>query len=241
MAEANDIVRCPCGSQVDLPHSQEHKAAWIQCDSCDNWQHSICVGIPEDKAVQPKHYFCEQCKPQHHKRFNVNPSSDNRLAIAEERQEMHKMMLQQQTRKDKDASYKTRATWLIDEIMAIVDGHPEALDAAWAHLSGMSDPSDLPWIFDEGDMTELSAGEKLWMTSDFEENVRLSIRTVLDNATVSALEGFRVRLVKVRFSEHEVVTAELWSLSRWLDPVFMKKMESLGQVKVDLVRRYFNM
>lgn len=35
----------------------------IQCETCLVWQHSVCVGIREDKAVPP-HYFCEICLPR---------------------------------------------------------------------------------------------------------------------------------------------------------------------------------
>lgn len=91
--------------------------------------------------------------------------------------------------------------------MAIVDGQPETLDVHWH------------------DLTDLPA--ELWMENDFYRNIVLSIRIVLNNAAVPALEGFRVRLVKVRFSEAKVVATELWRLKAWLNPQFMAKMESV--------------
>ena len=39
----------------------------VICDSCSAWQHNICMGISENAADLPEHYFCEQCKPEDHK------------------------------------------------------------------------------------------------------------------------------------------------------------------------------
>jgi len=55
----NSTIRCPCGDNSD-------KGMMIQCETCLVWQHSICVGIREDKAV-PSHYFCEICLPRNFK------------------------------------------------------------------------------------------------------------------------------------------------------------------------------
>lgn len=52
----NSVIRCPCEDNVD-------KGMMIQCETCLVWQHSVCVGIREDKSV-PAHYFCEICLPR---------------------------------------------------------------------------------------------------------------------------------------------------------------------------------
>lgn len=36
----------------------------IQCEGCDAWQHTQCMGIPKKKI--PKQYFCEICRPENH-------------------------------------------------------------------------------------------------------------------------------------------------------------------------------
>lgn len=37
----------------------------IQCEDCGIWQHGECVNIP-NKALSPKHYYCEACRPNMH-------------------------------------------------------------------------------------------------------------------------------------------------------------------------------
>lgn len=88
MADTDQPLRCPCGSDEELPLSQEGKRAWVQCESCIAWQHPICVGLLDDENHMPEHYYCEECKPEHHKRFQIGSDSDNRADIAKERQEM---------------------------------------------------------------------------------------------------------------------------------------------------------
>jgi len=214
-----DLFRCPCGSDQDLPQSQDNKNAWIQCDGCTAWQHNICVGNLEEAMSDD--YFCENCKPEHHKRFRLGAGSDNRAAIAKERQEMCAL---QRTREEETMKKKTQ--WLVDEVMAIVEEHPGVLD-------------------------EFGTGT--------EDEARLSIRIVLFNASVSALERFRVRVASVRFGEKEAVAAELKGLRAWLSPAFMRKMKNveetewleesfgvegldgMGQAHVRAVRKFFNM
>ena len=58
----NSTIRCPCGDNTDKG------GLMIQCETCLVWQHSICLGIREDKAVPP-HYFCEICLPRNFKCF----------------------------------------------------------------------------------------------------------------------------------------------------------------------------
>lgn len=52
----DSVIRCPCGSD-------SNRGMMIQCETCLVWQHSLCVGIREQKAV-PKNYYCELCSPR---------------------------------------------------------------------------------------------------------------------------------------------------------------------------------
>lgn len=235
-------IRCPCGSKEALPHArklQEGQQDWVACDDCDVWQHSICVGLLEDfEKNMPEKYFCEECKPELHKRFHFGAGSDDRYAVTSERREMHAIP------HTRDIHRKTK--WLVTEIDAIAESHPQAVTIEWAKLNGMH--SDFQAERKARKTSELPP--EPWSIEGFEKTVRLSIRIVLWNASVSAVEQFRTRLIKVRFEEAEAVAAELWNLRSWLDVQFMKKMEAesfeaenleLGKANVDVVRKYFNM
>lgn len=37
----------------------------VQCDKCEVWQHCRCMGLEQPDI--PDQYYCEQCKPEHHK------------------------------------------------------------------------------------------------------------------------------------------------------------------------------
>ena len=39
---------------------------FIQCDSCQVWQHGGCVGLT-DESMSPDYYYCEQCRPDFHR------------------------------------------------------------------------------------------------------------------------------------------------------------------------------
>lgn len=52
----NSTIRCPCENNTD-------HGLMIQCETCLVWQHSLCVGIREDRSVPP-HYYCELCLPR---------------------------------------------------------------------------------------------------------------------------------------------------------------------------------
>lgn len=41
---------------------------FIQCDSCQVWQHGGCVGLM-DESMSPDEYFCEACKPEYHRSY----------------------------------------------------------------------------------------------------------------------------------------------------------------------------
>ena len=127
-------IRCPCGSKEALPHAQklqEGQQDWVACDICNVWQHSICVGLLEDlEKNMPEKYFCEECKPELHKRFHFGAGSDNRYAVASERREMHAIP------HTRDEIHR-KAKWLVTEINAIAESHPQAVTVEWAKLNGM--------------------------------------------------------------------------------------------------------
>lgn len=39
----------------------------VCCNICSAWQHNDCMGLSEDEDELPERYFCENCKPEHHK------------------------------------------------------------------------------------------------------------------------------------------------------------------------------
>ena len=36
---------------------------WVQCDTCENWYHLVCVGISAHEANSADEYVCPYCKP----------------------------------------------------------------------------------------------------------------------------------------------------------------------------------
>lgn len=243
MSDSNDgPVRCPCGSNDELLQSQTETGyeAWIGCETCLAWQHSICVGCEEEVSTRPEKYYCEECKPEHHRRFHFGSGPDNRYEIAKERQEMAAM----QRPRNEDKMYK-KTKWLVTEIDAIAQGHPQAVTVEWAKLNGMHGAYQAAVARVPSKRKADGLPPAPWSEEDFDHMVRLSIRIVLWNASVSSVERFRARLIKVRFEEAEAVAAELWRLKAWLNAEFMRKMETesveLGRVNVDAVRKYFNM
>lgn len=58
---ADDIIRCVCGAKEE---DEDDSRMMIQCEGCDAWQHTQCMGIPKKKI--PKQYFCEVCRPENH-------------------------------------------------------------------------------------------------------------------------------------------------------------------------------
>ncbi|KPI40091.1 Transcription factor bye1 [Cyphellophora attinorum] len=62
--EPEEKIRCVCGEyeeETDIPR------AMICCDNCDVWQHNDCMGFDEEYA--PDTYYCEECKPENHKKL----------------------------------------------------------------------------------------------------------------------------------------------------------------------------
>ncbi|KAH0614908.1 uncharacterized protein H6S33_000544 [Morchella sextelata] len=57
----DDIIRCVCGAKEE---DEDDSRMMIQCEGCEAWQHTQCMGIPKKKI--PKQYFCEVCRPENH-------------------------------------------------------------------------------------------------------------------------------------------------------------------------------
>jgi hypothetical protein len=53
-----DVVALESGVEPD-------GALFIQCDTCETWQHGPCVGIMTNDT-SPENYFCEECRPHYH-------------------------------------------------------------------------------------------------------------------------------------------------------------------------------
>lgn len=62
--DGDAIIRCVCGY---VEEDEDDERTMVICDKCSAWQHNLCMGISEDPAELPEHYFCEQCKPSDHK------------------------------------------------------------------------------------------------------------------------------------------------------------------------------
>ena len=60
---ADEVIRCVCGDTKD----DEIGRQYVSCDTCEVWQHNVCMGVPLEEEKQPEHYFCELCEPNDHK------------------------------------------------------------------------------------------------------------------------------------------------------------------------------
>ncbi|KAJ2158165.1 Histone deacetylase complex subunit [Coemansia sp. RSA 552] len=70
--EDDGVVRCVCGERND-------GELMIQCEMCQVWQHTLCMGI-RDEAHIPDKYYCERCRPEDHPYINSRARS---LVLAE--------------------------------------------------------------------------------------------------------------------------------------------------------------
>ncbi|KAI0301027.1 hypothetical protein B0F90DRAFT_1810241 [Multifurca ochricompacta] len=72
--EEQGVTRCVCGNAGRLltPSSRlgdDDESAgefFVQCETCNVWQHGQCMGIRNEDAVKEDHYYCEQCRPDLH-------------------------------------------------------------------------------------------------------------------------------------------------------------------------------
>ncbi|KAI9480141.1 Histone deacetylase complex subunit [Coemansia sp. RSA 1821] len=63
--EDEGMVRCVCGERND-------GELMIQCEICQVWQHTLCMGIRDETHV-PDKYYCEKCRPEDHPYINSRP------------------------------------------------------------------------------------------------------------------------------------------------------------------------
>ncbi|KZP14186.1 hypothetical protein FIBSPDRAFT_116534 [Athelia psychrophila] len=92
--EEPNVTRCVCGSTDDQLQEGEFI---LQCETCDVWQHGLCVGYENEAQVADINYYCEQCRPDLHQELlrslakrarqssatshgNNNPSSTSRIS-----------------------------------------------------------------------------------------------------------------------------------------------------------------
>ncbi|XP_064204391.1 PHD finger protein 20-like protein 1 isoform X3 [Anguilla rostrata] len=66
-ADAAEIVRCIC-------QTQEENGFMIQCEECMCWQHSACMGLPEDRL--PEQYSCYICRDPPGQRWSAKYRHD---------------------------------------------------------------------------------------------------------------------------------------------------------------------
>ncbi|RKF60200.1 Transcription factor bye1 [Erysiphe neolycopersici] len=74
--EPAEIIRCVCGAIETGDNDQD---PWIACDSCDAWQHNICMGISSYGEDVPDQYFCEKCHPQDHEELLLSIKQGEKL------------------------------------------------------------------------------------------------------------------------------------------------------------------
>ncbi|XP_061112115.1 PHD finger protein 20-like protein 1 isoform X2 [Conger conger] len=66
-ADTAEIVRCIC-------QTQEENGFMIQCEECLCWQHSLCMGLPEDRL--PEQYTCYVCRDPPGQRWSAKYRHD---------------------------------------------------------------------------------------------------------------------------------------------------------------------
>jgi hypothetical protein len=64
-ADENAIIRCVCGENDD-----DYEGTMVCCETCQAWQHNLCMGISENSDELPEYYWCERCKPENHIELN---------------------------------------------------------------------------------------------------------------------------------------------------------------------------
>lgn len=52
----------------------------VQCETCNVWQHGVCMGYESEHQAQADDYYCEKCRPEMHQellkcvlRFPIHP------------------------------------------------------------------------------------------------------------------------------------------------------------------------
>lgn len=100
--EPVEVIRCVCGA-VDSP--EDDPEPWIACESCDNWQHNVCVGVPIfDEDLENYRYLCEECGPQNHK--ELLDGLERGVKVWEERRRKYERGLEQEAEAPKKKGKK---------------------------------------------------------------------------------------------------------------------------------------
>ncbi|KZP34667.1 hypothetical protein FIBSPDRAFT_1035654 [Athelia psychrophila] len=115
--EEPSVTRCVCGSTVD-----EEGEFMVQCETCDVWQHGLCVGYENEAQVANIDYYCEQCRPDLHQELlrslakrarqssatshgNNNPSSTSRVSRSHSPSHLLKPAKRRNTMNSRDAAF----------------------------------------------------------------------------------------------------------------------------------------
>ncbi|PWA03410.1 hypothetical protein BB558_000420 [Smittium angustum] len=94
-------VRCMCG------YTNEGEMM-IQCEDCHVWQHTLCVGIRDEKNI-PDKYYCEKCNEEDHPYIGQLPRT---VALAREA-EIWTIVSYTGRSKTRQASYKENSNPLL--------------------------------------------------------------------------------------------------------------------------------
>ncbi|MBW0473919.1 hypothetical protein O181_013634 [Austropuccinia psidii MF-1] len=70
------IIRCICSITTDDGFT-------IQCETCEVWQHAVCVKVPIDEV--PEHYFCDKCDPSPMRRKRLREMAPQAERIQQQR------------------------------------------------------------------------------------------------------------------------------------------------------------
>lgn len=70
-SSVEEVTRCICGNDefVPTPRTKAFNASpglYVQCETCNVWQHGFCMGFMAEKDV-PNDYYCELCQPSFHR------------------------------------------------------------------------------------------------------------------------------------------------------------------------------
>ncbi|KAJ7579156.1 hypothetical protein C8J56DRAFT_964954 [Mycena floridula] len=61
--EEASITRCICDNRPDDPDAGEFM---VQCETCNVWQHGLCMGYESEDLLPADDYHCEKCRPDMH-------------------------------------------------------------------------------------------------------------------------------------------------------------------------------
>lgn len=67
------IFDCVC--EIRKRKNHDDGLRMVECESCNTWQHTHCVGIPATEEP-PEHYRCPRCKKRGKRKLSVGESAD---------------------------------------------------------------------------------------------------------------------------------------------------------------------